>query len=107
MKKIYDGFVYDTDKADLIGDANSLGESADSKSDFRYWEAGLYRTPRARRYFLAGRGGPMTRFASRAGSNTTRGDEGIIPLSLEEARQWATTYLPIEIVQQWFTIEEA
>src|SRR5208337_3515187 len=47
MRAVINGLRYDTDKAVLIGEAGYSG----SYSDFQWWEAGLYRTPRAGRYF--------------------------------------------------------
>ena len=58
MKAIINGLRYDTDKATLIGEA-----SHGYASDFQHWEAGLYKTPRSGRFFLAGSGGPMTRWS--------------------------------------------
>ena len=55
MKAIIHGLQYDTDKATLIGEANS----GPSESDLYLWSAGLYRTPCAGRYFLAGYGGTL------------------------------------------------
>ena len=105
MKAIINGLRYDTTKAVLIGK-----ESADcSRTDFHWWEAGLYKTPRASRYFLAGRGGPMTQFSHPYGQNGSRGGEKIVPLSHEEAREWAERYLTIEEVEKAFSavIEDA
>jgi hypothetical protein len=56
MRQIIDCKRYDTETATLIGEADSLHAGASSTSDFNYWEAGLYRTPRGN-YFLAGEGG--------------------------------------------------
>lgn len=42
MKSIIQGKRYDTDKAQLLGAVETDGLT---KSDFRYWEAGLYKTP--------------------------------------------------------------
>jgi hypothetical protein len=84
MKAIIHGLQYDTDKATLIGEA----DSGPSESDLYLWSAGLYRTPCAGRYFLAGYGGLFTRW--RGGSC---GGSGIIPLEPEEAREWAEQHL--------------
>jgi hypothetical protein len=100
MKAIINGLRYDTDKATLVGE-----ESADcSRTDFSWWTAGLYRTPRAHRYFVAGRGGPMTMFAHRV-QNGSQGGEKIIPMSAEEAREWAERYLTTEQVETGFADE--
>lgn len=109
MKAIFDGLRYDTTTADLIGGYDNLCEGASSTSDFGYWEATLYRTPRAKRYFLAGEGGPMTRFSRPAGGNSTSGGSKIIPMDAQEALDWATRYLAPEIVEEFFPdqIEDA
>jgi hypothetical protein len=97
MKTIKDGLRYDTEKAILIGEASSDL----SRTDFGWWEAGLYCTPRSGRYFLAGRGGPMTRWARPAGNMTTGGN-GIIPLDEEDALEWAEQYLTHDEIEAAF-----
>jgi hypothetical protein len=82
MKATIHGLRYDTSKARLIGEASHrYGPSG----DLTHWSAGLYRTPRAKRFFLAGSGGPMSRWGRRT--------EGIIPLDSEEALAFAKQYL--------------
>lgn len=107
MKAIIHGIRYDTEKATLIGESGSDGNT--SRGDFRWWEAGLYVTPRSRRYFLAGKGGAMTRFSRSAGLNAWTGGEGIHPMSREEALEWAEQELSAEIIEQHFAdmIEDA
>lgn len=108
MKRIIEGKRYDTDapQTTLLGEADGINNgAAESVTDFAFWEAGLYRTAKGA-YFLAGRGGPMTRFAKRRG-NITEGDEKIIPLSKEEAQEWAERYLSADTVGEYFKIEEA
>jgi hypothetical protein len=88
MKAIINGLRYDTNKAVLIGEYNTGG----SVSDFGYWYAGLYRTPRSGKYFLAGEGGAMTRYASSA-VNSFCGGKKITPLRRKDARSWAKAFL--------------
>ncbi len=105
MKRIINGFRYDTEKATLIGEASHSGGG-----DFSAWRAGLYVTPRAKRYFLAGMGGPMTRWGRHEGpafGGTTSGGEGVIPLSREEALEWAEQHLSTEEIERGFEIEDA
>lgn len=87
MKSVIAGRRYDTDKAILIG----KGESATPyTTDFSYWSAGLYKTPRKGEYFLAGEGHAMTAFARADGDGRSLGyGRKIIPMSREEAREWA------------------
>ena len=99
MKTIRDGLRYDTEKAILIGEASNGG----SYSDFSHWDAGLYRTPRSGRYFLAGSGGPMTRFARQGPQqNETRGGSGIQPMDEAEALEWAEQYLTHDEIEGAF-----
>jgi hypothetical protein len=105
MKAIVNGKRYDTEKAVLIGRDCYGG----SRSDFQWWEAGLYKTPRSGAYFLAGRGGAMTRWARRVDGGGHAGGEGIFPMSAAEALEWAERYLSVEEVEQHFggVIEDA
>jgi hypothetical protein len=105
MKAIINGLRYDTAKAIFIGGA----ESDRSRTDFQWWEASLYRTPRSGRYFLAGRGGPMTRWATSTGTNSWTGGSGIKPLDEDDALEWAEQNLTTAEIEAGFakTIEEA
>lgn len=109
MKKIINGLRYDSDKAIEIGHYDNIGREASSISDFRWWEATLYRTPRSGRYFLVGEGGAMSRFAQSAGQNSWRGGSDLIPMSKEEALEWSERYLDHEIIENHFCdlIEDA
>ena len=103
MKAIINGFRYDTDKAVLIGEGRS---STPYRNDFSFWEAGLYVTKRAHRYFLAGTGGAMTTFASSSGSggNYQSGHGSrIIEMSQSEALAWAEQYLEPEEIEAGFS----
>jgi hypothetical protein len=104
MKAIINGKRYDTDKAVLVGEASS----GLSRSDFGWWEAGLYKTPRSGAFFLAGSGGPRTRWAYSVG-NMTSGSEGIHPLEGAEALEWAERFLTRDQIEEHFgdVIEDA
>lgn len=96
MKRIIDGLSYDTTTATLIGNDAGYGPS-----DFRWYNESLYRTLRGR-YFLAGEGGPMTRWAKYVpNAGWTKGD-GIFPLSPAEALAWAENHLSPETVAEEF-----
>jgi hypothetical protein len=110
MKAIINGNRFDTDKAMLIGQADNLGSGADSVTDFSFWRAELYKTPRSGRYFLAGRGGARSMFAERAGQNAWSGGERIIPFEDEQAAfAWAQKELGWQLVEEHFghLIEDA
>jgi len=104
MRKVIQGKIYDTEKSHLIGEADANC----SPTDFSYWEAGLYRTPRSGRYFLAGHGGPMTSWGQPV-QGGMGGGSGIRPLDPEHALEWAEQHLDTEIVEKEFNdmIEEA
>lgn len=93
MKAIINGKRFDTDKAILIAETDNI-DSQTSRRDFRFWEAGLYKTPRSGAYFLAGRGGPMSIFSRKTGQNEWSGGDGIIPFeSREAAFRWAQEHM--------------
>jgi len=105
MKKIIKGRRYDTNVARKIGHAtNNL-----PCDDFSRWDIWLYKSPRTGWYFLAGSGGPMTRFGQNCGKNEWLGGEDIIPMSRREAFGWAQNYLDIDTTEDEFTdlVEEA
>jgi hypothetical protein len=105
MKKIINGLRYDTDKAIEIGSYDTPGLGM---SDFRYWEATLYKTPRSGRFFLAGKGHAMTRFASHTGNSSSWGEK-LIPMEREGALAWAEQYLDADVIKEHFgeEIEDA
>tara|TARA_R100001086_G_scaffold221483_1_gene138727 strand:- start:830 stop:1138 length:309 start_codon:yes stop_codon:yes gene_type:complete len=102
MKSIIDGKRFDTETATRIA---AVGSETISVTDFNYWEADLYRTPKGR-WFLAGRGGPMTMFARPNGSRATSG-AGIIPVSDTEAQEYLEDGGNLDALELWFAIEEA
>ena len=103
MKKIINGIRYNTDTAIEIGsDYNNV-----YTNDFSYWEATLYKTPRSGRFFLAGKGGPMTRFRLRCDDGTSTFGSKIIPMSKAEAMEWAKEYLDYDTIKNHFETKEA
>ncbi len=105
MKRIINGRRYDTDKAIEIGHSSYNG----SRSDFQWWSASLYKTPRAGRYFLAGQGNGMSRFATRHPGGGFSEGEGIVEMTPEDALAWAEQELGTEVVEEHFAdaIEDA
>jgi len=83
MKQVIDGKSYNTETAKELAHA-----SWGSPSDFHHWDETLYRT-RKGAFFIAGGGGPMTRWARSTGNGNERsGSTGIRVLSEDEAREW-------------------
>lgn len=97
MKKIINGKVYDTETAKAVSEWSSAG----SWRDFSHVEETLYRK-KTGEYFLYGEGGPSTRYAVSAGQNCWSGGEKIIPLSHENARQWAEEHLDADEYEALF-----
>ena len=83
MKKIINGKVYNTQTAKCLVE----WDNGHFKSDFNYCSEDLYRK-RTGEYFLHGQGGAMSKYSSRSGNSSGWGDQ-IIPLTLDEAKEWA------------------
>lgn len=88
MRKIINGKKYDTETAKELG----RRFSGESYRDFSHIEEILYRK-RTGEFFLYGSGGPASRYAVRTGQNSWSGGSKLIPLSTQEARDWAEQYL--------------
>jgi len=106
MKTIIRGKRYDTEAkgTTLVAEDSSV----EGPGDFRYWHEGLYRTLHGR-WFLAGKGGPMTRWARSAGQNASTSGSGIRPMADDEARQWLEQAQANDALEQYFgdEIEDA
>lgn len=88
MKKIINGRVYDTDTAKELGSwDNGLGSG-----DFAVEIETLYRK-RTGEYFIYGWGGPASRYARQVGQSAWAAGERIMPLSYDDAREWAESHL--------------
>lgn len=97
MKKIINNKKYDTDTARKIG----CWSSGSNPSDFSYYDETLY-CKRSGEYFLLGDGGPASRYSKRTDSNTWSGSCEIIPLSYQDATQWAMKHLNADIYENEF-----
>lgn len=88
MKKVIKNKVYDTNKA------QRLGEYAPNpyRSDFSYFCETLYRK-KTGEFFLYGEGNAASKYARSCGQNERCGGEKIIPLTYEAAQQWAEEHL--------------
>lgn len=82
MKKIIDGKMYNTETAE------ELASRCENCRSFSYVSERLYRTKKGA-YFLAGEGGPCSRYGVSDEDGTgADGGHDIIPISEEVARQW-------------------
>jgi hypothetical protein len=81
MRRVIDGKVYDTIKANLVCELSS----SHNYGDFGWHETALYRTAKGR-FFVAGAGGPRSMWAKPGGQNSWSGGEGIRAIDEDEAR---------------------
>lgn len=100
MQKIIGGKRYNTETAKYIGSA----QSNCGVTDFKYFEESLY-LKKTGEFFLHGEGGPASKYAKEF-DGSMWGDEKIIPLSQEEARDWGEKYLEVEKYEEVFEVEE-
>ena len=87
MIKIINGKKYDTETAKHLGNYwNYLGTN-----DFRHLNEDLY-IKKTGEYFIHGCGGARTRYAKACG-NCWGGGEAIVPLTINEAKEWVEAHL--------------
>jgi hypothetical protein len=102
MKKVIDGKLYVTEKATRIWNHDNGFDSG----NFKWCDESLYRA-RSGAFFLAGSGGPMTRYGSDHGSMRGFG-ERIIPMTMDEAREWLEMVgADVDVITSLFEIIEA
>lgn len=81
MRQVINGRVFDTATATEICSKHYRG----GRSDFQWHETTLYKSPRGA-FFLAGRGGPMSRWARAVDGGGRSSGDGIQLLTEAEAR---------------------
>lgn len=86
MRKIINGKLYDTDKAQELGSYHYL-----YPGDFDWTHEVLYRK-RTGEFFTWGEGGPRSRYAV-SEDHGWSGGQAITPISFEEAQAWAEEHL--------------
>ena len=84
MKKVINGKMYNTETAKLIGSASNGG----NWRDFNHYEESMY-LKKTGEFFIAGEGGPMTKYSVQIEQNSWSGGSAITPLTYTEAREWA------------------
>lgn len=88
MKKIIKNKLYDTERAQLLGE---YAPNPD-QSDFSYFVETLYRK-KTGEFFLHGEGSAASKYARSCGQNERCGGEKIVPLTYAEAQAWAEEHL--------------
>lgn len=100
MKAVINGKLYNTETAKYIGSFSS-----GIPHDFEAYEESLYRT-RKGEFFIAGSGGPMSKYGRSVGRNEIAGGSKITPLTVKEAQKWAEEYLSAEEYIEAFGMPE-
>ena len=88
MKQIIKGKVYDTMKSYIVG--WRMGDFHDT--DPKYFEEWLYKK-RTGEYFMVGEGGAMSAYAKTCEDGSLGYGKKIIPMSYQEANEWATAHM--------------
>ena len=102
MKQVISGLTYATKTAEEI----AVNFSSYNSGDFRDWTEKLFKTKKGR-FFVAGQGGPMSRWREAVGNGWTGGD-GIIPLMNVEALEWCeVNEVAADVIAKHFEIEDA
>lgn len=99
MRKVVDGVLYDTEAEgveEIVSFSNNL-----PYSDFEHVKESLYRTAKGR-FFLAGGGGPMSKYATSVPGGGTSGSKDITPMSEEDAFQWLERHQFVSELQELF-----
>lgn len=91
MKKIINNKVYDTGTARKVG----TWCSSEDPRGFQYVEETLFRKKNGE-FFLHGLGGPASVYRVATSENSWKTGEKILPLSFDQARQWAESKLSAE-----------
>lgn len=97
MKKIINGKLYNTETAERVG----RWSNGRSTRDFTWCREELYRK-KTGEFFLYGEGGPQSPYIRYIDSNSWCGDERIIPMTYDEARDWAERKLDADEYESIF-----
>ena len=91
MKKIINGKMYNTETAKKIAySSNGL-----PLGDFNRLDETLYQK-NTNEFFLYGSGGANTQYSESCGENSWSGGNGIIPLSIAQAKDWIENHCPAD-----------
>lgn len=96
MRKVINGRTYNTDTSKIIGQ----WDNGHYGNDFKSCRERLYKNTKGA-YFLHGEGGPMSKYAAPHGNSVGWGED-IIPMTAEEAREWAEQHLDADEYEDEF-----
>ena len=100
MKQVIKGKRYDTDTAKYIAETSSR-ENGIGPSNFNFWSETLYQK-RTGEFFLFGEGGPMSKYSQPYENNGSQSGCKIIPLTFDQAKQWAEKALDADEYETLF-----
>ena len=100
MKKIINNKRYDTEAAKKITETSSR-EQGIGPSDFKFWSETLYQK-RTGEFFLFGEGGPMSKYSQPYETNGSQSGYKIIPLTFDQAKQWAEKAMDADEYEELF-----
>ena len=100
MRKVIKGRTYNTETSKQIGS----WDNGIHGSDFRSCDESLYKNTKGA-YFLAGEGGPLSKYAVTYG-NETSGSKELVPMTTEEAQEWAEEKLTADEYEAEFGVQE-
>lgn len=103
MKRIINGKVYNTETAVF---SCGVGPGGYGRNDFRYEDTRLYRTAKGA-WFLAGDGGPASRWRKLVGGNSYSGGSGLRVIEEDHARELLEQHDEIDAIEKYFTVEAA
>lgn len=101
MNTVINGKSYNTQTAVAI----AAREAGVYITDFNYLKETLYRK-KTGEFFLAGKGGAMTRYSHSYSDNSWGGGSKIIPLDYYEAKGWVERYAPESYEELFGEVEE-
>jgi hypothetical protein len=103
MRRVIDGKVFDTKTATAVAE----WESPHGVGDFERCEETLYKTSKGN-FFIAGSGGPMTRWSEPARGGGLGAGRGIEPVSPATALAWCEMKdVDADVIEAHFEVEEA
>ncbi len=97
MKKIINGKMYNTETATEVGS----WDNGCFYSDFHYCRETLYKK-RTGEFFICGEGGAASCYAESCDGNSTCYGETIMPLSLQDAKEWVERKLDADTYVELF-----
>ena len=102
MRKIINGKMYNTETAKLI----ATYDSGHFHNDFNYYYEELY-LKKTGEFFLSGEGGPRTKYCEVVPGGGRAYGSDIIPLTLDEAKEWAEKHMSADyFVEVFGEVEE-